>query len=155
MSSPAIGQIVPDLSLPDKDGQLVRLSELYATGPVVVFFYPKDETPGCTAEACAFRDAHQDFVDAGATVVGISSDSEESHRAFASNHRLPYTLLADKGGAARKAWNVPKTLGIIDGRVTYVIDKGGVLLHMFSSQIRATKHVGEALDAIRKASSRG
>jgi len=155
MSSPIEGQIIPDFELPNQDGTRVRLSDLYREGPVVVFFYPKDDSPVCTKEACAFRDAHQDFVDAGAQVVGVSSDSEESHRSFAGNHRLPYTLLSDAGGAVRKAWKIPKTLGIIDGRVTYVIDKGGKLQHIFSSQLQGTKHVKEALVAIGKAAAAG
>lgn len=148
MSSPVAGQTIPDFELPDQDGAKVRLSDLYREGPVVVFFYPKDDSPICTKEACAFRDAHQDFVDAGATVVGVSSDSEESHRTFVGNHRLPYTLLSDTGGEVRKEWKIPKTLGILDGRVTYVVAKGGKLLHVFSSQLQGTKHVKEALLAI-------
>jgi peroxiredoxin Q/BCP len=150
MSVPTVGQIAPDFTLPDQHGKAVRLSDLHSQGPVVLFFYPKDETAGCTAEACAFRDEHQHFLEAGATVVGISSDSEESHRKFAANHRLPYTLLSDAGGVLRRAWKVPKTLGLIDGRVTYVIDRGGNVLHIFSSQLRATQHVREALETIRE-----
>lgn len=153
MPIPTIGQTIPDFTLPDQHGKPVRLSDQHGRGPVVVFFYPKDETAGCIAEACAFRDEHQSFLEAGATVIGISSDSEASHAKFAANHRLPYTLLSDRGGALRKTWQVPKTLGLIPGRVTYVIDKGGSLLHLFSSQLQAKKHVHEALEAVRKAKS--
>jgi peroxiredoxin Q/BCP len=87
----------------------------------VVYFYPADDTPGCTAEACAFRDSHEDFVDAGALVIGISGDSAESHEKFADKHSLPFTLLSDRGGAVRKLYGVKKTLGFLPVRATYVL----------------------------------
>jgi peroxiredoxin len=102
----------------------------------VVYFYPADDTPGCTAESCSFRDSHEDFVDAGAVVIGISGDSVESHKRFADKHNLPFTLLADADGAARGSWGVGKTLGLLPGRVTYVIDPEGVVRKVFSSQFR-------------------
>jgi peroxiredoxin Q/BCP len=142
------GEPAPDFSLPDADGKLVRLSQLRGK-PVVVYFYPKDDTPGCTLEACAFRDQFEDFTEAGAAVVGISSDSSESHRRFAKRHRLPFTLLADRGGAVRKRYGVPATLGLLPGRVTFVIDAEGVVRHTFNSQLNATRHVSEALAALR------
>lgn len=117
---------------------------------VVLFFYPKDETPVCTKEACSFRDAYEDFVQAGAVVIGVSSDPAESHRAFAAGHRLPFVLLTDHDGSLRKAYGVPKTLGILPGRVTYVIDKEGVVRHIFSSQLSAERHVTEALNVVRQ-----
>jgi thioredoxin-dependent peroxiredoxin len=147
----AEGTLAPDFTLPDAEGGEVVLSSLRGTW-VVVYFYPKDDTPGCTAESCAFRDSHEDFVDAGATVIGISSDSVASHKAFAAKHQLPFTLLADTDGAVRKAWGVPKSLGILAGRVTYVIDPGGTVRKVFNSQLRATAHITEALNAIRDAS---
>src|SRR5690606_34936307 len=100
---------------------------------VVLYFYPKDDTPGCTVEACSFRDAYAVFSDAGAEVVGISSDSVGAHKAFADKHRLPFRLLADHGGHVRASYGVKKTLGLIDGRVTFIIDRGGVVRHVFSS----------------------
>jgi peroxiredoxin Q/BCP len=147
------GESAPDFALPDADGKLVHLSELLGQ-PVVLYFYPKDETPGCTLEACAFRDQYEDFVDAGARVVGVSSDSSASHRAFAERHRLPFTLLADRDGGVRKRYGVPSTLGLLPGRVTFVIDADGVVRHVFNSQLAATRHVTEALDALRSAPRR-
>lgn len=141
------GAPAPDFTLPSQTGEQVTLSD-YRGQWVVVYFYPADNTAGCTAEACAFRDSHQDFSDAGAVVMGVSSDSVESHEGFATKHRLPFTLLSDQGGALRKAWGVKKTLGIIDGRVTYVIDPGGIVRKVFSSQIGAKKHHVEALATI-------
>ena len=144
------GQRAPDFSLPDANGKQVRLAD-FAGKPVVLYFYPKDDTPGCTKEACSFRDQYQDFQDAGAVVIGVSSDSSESHRKFAAKHRLPFTLLADRGGELRKRYGVPATLGLLPGRVTFVIDAGGVVRHVFSSQLDATRHVAEALGTLRRA----
>jgi peroxiredoxin Q/BCP len=142
------GENAPDFALPDAEGKLVRLSQLRGK-PVVLYFYPKDDTPGCTREACAFRDQYEDFVEAGAAVIGVSSDSSESHRSFAKRHRLPFTLLSDRDGALRKSYGVPATFGLLPGRVTFVIDAKGVVRRVFNSQIAATRHVAEALDALR------
>ena len=117
---------------------------------MVLFFYPKDGSPVCTKEACAFRDAYEDFVEAGAVVIGVSGDSEAQHQAFASNHRLPFTLVSDADGSVRKAFGVPKSMGLLPGRVTYVIDSEGIVRHVFSSQFAADRHVKEALEVIRK-----
>jgi thioredoxin-dependent peroxiredoxin len=145
----AEGTQAPDFTLPDQDAKDVTLSALKGQ-PVVLYFYPKDDTPGCTAEACSFRDAYEDFKDAGAEVVGISSDSAGDHRAFADKHRLPFTLVADEGGKVRKLYGVPgNLLGLIPGRVTYVIDPGGVVRHVFDSQMNPTKHVREALEVLK------
>jgi len=144
-----VGDRAPDFTLPSQDGTPVSLHDLLGTQAVVMYFYPKDNTSGCTAEACAFRDSYEVFKEAGATVVGISSDSVESHAGFASKNRLPFILLSDAGGAVRKAYGVPRALAVLPGRVTYVIDKGGVVRHMFSDMLGATKHVGEALQALR------
>jgi len=145
-----IGDVVPDFTLPDQDGQPASLADLLRAGCQVLYFYPKDDTPGCTVEACLFRDENQTFADAGARVVGVSSDSVESHRSFADKCRIPFTLLSDRGGALRARFGVPKTLGLIDGRVTYVIDRRGIVRHVFNSQIRARKHVEEALRLVRR-----
>lgn len=142
------GERAPDFALRDAAGNVVKLSQFQGK-PVVLYFYPKDDTPGCTLEACAFRDQYEDFVDAGATVIGVSSDSSESHRKFAARHRLPFSLLADRDGAVRKLYGVPSTFGLLPGRVTFVIDADGVVRHVFNSQLAATRHVGEALDALR------
>jgi len=144
-----VGDGAPDFTLPSQGGQSVRLGDLIGEMAVVLYFYPKDDTPGCTAEACSFRDGYEDFVEAGAEVVGVSSDSAESHERFAAGNRLPFTLLSDGGGEVRKLYGVPSTLGIFPGRVTYVIDKGGVVRHVFSSQFGATRHVDEALKVVQ------
>jgi peroxiredoxin Q/BCP len=146
-----VGDAAPDFTLPKQDGAPIELKGLLSKGPVVLYFYPKDDTPGCTAEACSFRDAYEDFKEAGAEVVGISSDSAGAHRAFADKHRLPFTLVSDAGGKVRKLYGVPGSLlGLIPGRVTYVIDAGGVVRHVFNSQLNPTKHVREALEVLKK-----
>ena len=137
----------PDFTLPDQDGNEVSLVSLRGQW-VVVYFYPKDDTPGCTAESCAFRDAHEAFTDAGVRVLGISSDDVASHRAFADKHRLPFTLLADTDGAVRRSFGVKRTLGLLPGRVTYVIDPDGIVRKVFSSQFKPKKHIDEALATI-------
>jgi thioredoxin-dependent peroxiredoxin len=142
------GERAPDFTLPDAEGKPVRLAD-FSGRPVVLYFYPKDDTPGCTKEACTFRDQYEDFQDAGAAVIGVSSDSSESHRKFAAKHRLPFTLLSDANGKVRKAYGVPATLGLLPGRVTFVIDGDGVVRHVFNSQLDATRHVREALGALR------
>jgi peroxiredoxin len=153
MSTIPNGTSAPDFELPDQHGKAVRLSDYRGKSPTVVYFYPKDETPGCTAEACKFRDDFEKFSDAGAVVFGISDDSPESHLSFASNHRLPFQLLSDTDGTVRKLYGVKKTLGVIPGRVTFVIDRDGIVRHTFSSQSDPERHVDEALAAL--AASRG
>lgn len=143
------GNPAPDFELSNPQGGRVRLSQ-YRGRPVVVFFYPKDETPGCTQEVCHFRDQYDVFREAGAEVIGISSDEPESHRAFAQKHHLPFQLLSDPAGKTRKAWGVPRTLGLIPGRVTYVLDGDGVVRHRFSSQFAVDRHVDEALAVVRE-----
>lgn len=140
---------IEDFSLPDQDGNEVSLSSLWGQGPIVVYFYPKDDSPGCTKEACSFRDSYEAFTDAGARVVGISGDSPESHKRFAEKHRLPFTLLSDEQGLARKRFGVKKTLGLLDGRVTFVLDPSGRVVHRFSSQINMGAHIREALQVIQ------
>ena len=147
------GDQAPDFTLPDADGRPVRLADLLARGPVVVYFYPRDETSICTAEACSFRDAYDVFKSAGAEVVGVSSDGQVAHQAFASKFKLPFVLVSDTDGAVRKAFGVPKTLGLLVGRVTYVIDAKGVVRHVFNSQFQAKRHVAEALAALRRLSA--
>ena len=144
----AVGDRAPDFALPDRTGKTVHLSD-FRGKPIVLYFYPKDDTPGCTKESCTFRDQYQDFQDAGAEVIGVSSDSAESHEKFAAKYRLPFILLSDRGGATRKQYGVPSTLGVLPGRVTYVIDREGTVRHVFNSQLQATQHVAEALKALR------
>ncbi len=144
-----VGDTAPDFALPTQSGTLVRLSDFLGKQAVVLYFYPKDNTTGCTAEACAFRDSYEVFKDAGAEVIGVSADSEESHQEFAAQYRLPFVLVSDRDGELRKRYGVPTTFGLVPGRVTYVIDKQGVVRHIFSSQINVQKHVTEALQTLR------
>jgi peroxiredoxin Q/BCP len=146
MTKIAEGDAAPDFELPSADGP-VRLTDHRGTW-VVLYFYPADDTPGCTAEACSFRDTYEDFTDAGATVIGVSSDSVAKHEKFAAKHNLPFTLLSDEDGALRSSYGVGKSLGVLPGRVTYVIDPQGVVRKVFSSQLRAKQHQVEALETI-------
>lgn len=148
-----VGDVAADFTLPSQSGEMVSLHQLLAEKAVVLYFYPKDETPGCVAEACAFRDSYDVFRSAGAEVVGISSDSVTSHEAFASRHGLPFVLLSDRGGKVRKRYGVRPTLGLLPGRVTYVIDRQGVVRHVFSSQLDAERHVPEALATLDQIAS--
>lgn len=143
----SVGDAAPDFSLPSTDGT-TTLAE-HRGKWVVLYFYPADDTPGCTAEACTFRDAYEDFTDAGAVVIGASGQGIESHDKFKAKHRLPFTLVADEDGTLRKAYGVKKSLGILDGRVTYVIDPEGVVRDVFSSQLRAKQHHTRALEVIQ------
>jgi thioredoxin-dependent peroxiredoxin len=145
----AVGATAPNFHLPTSSGDYVSLTDFLGKQNVVVYFYPKDFTQGCTAEACSFRDSYEAFKDLGAEVIGISSDNQESHRDFAQRHRLPFILLSDQDGSVRKAYGVKKTLGLFAGRVSFVIDMKGIVRHVFSSQMRATAHVGEALNILR------
>jgi len=141
----SVGDVAPDFTLSDQTGTPVRLHDLIGHKTVVLYFYPKDETPGCTIEARAFRDSYEQFSAKDAQVVGVSSDSVQSHRRFARRHNLPFLLLSDRDGAVRRLYGVEKTLGLLPGRVTYVIDQTGVVRHVYSSQLRATRHPREAL----------
>lgn len=141
----SIGDLAPDFTLPDQSGTPVRLRDLVGRKNIVLYFYPKDETPGCTIEARAFRDSYEQFNAQDAQVVGVSSDSVRSHRRFVQRHNLPFLLLSDADGTVRGLYGVEKTLGLLPGRVTYVIDRTGVVRHVYSSQLRATRHPREAL----------
>ncbi|HIK17912.1 MAG TPA: peroxiredoxin [Leptolyngbyaceae cyanobacterium M33_DOE_097] len=144
-----VGDKAPDFTLKSQTGETVSLKD-FAGKPVIVYFYPKDDTPGCTAEACAFRDSYQVFQEAGATVIGISSDSTDAHQKFSSKYQLPFLLLSDQGNRVRKAFGVPATLGLLPGRVTYVIDQAGVVRHVFNSQFNFKGHVEEALRVVKE-----
>jgi peroxiredoxin Q/BCP len=148
----AVGDKAPDFSLASSTGEVVTLSRLTkAKGrTVVVFFYPKDDTPGCTTEACGFRDLYEEFSRAGAEVIGISADSAESHQRFEGKHRLPMKLLTDADGAVRRAYGVKSTLGLFPGRATFVVDRAGFVRHSFSSQLRVVSHVQQALAVVQQ-----
>jgi peroxiredoxin Q/BCP len=145
-----VGDAAPEFDLTDAAGKRVRLADFRGKRNVVLYFYPKDDTPGCTKEACSFRDNYQDFTDAGAEVIGVSSDDGASHQKFTEKFKLPFTLVSDTGGAVRKRYGVPATLGLLPGRVTFVIDRDGIVRHVFNSQLQATKHVDEALAVIKR-----
>jgi thioredoxin-dependent peroxiredoxin len=145
-----VGDQAPDFTLPSQSGEPVRLSERLGEQVVVLYFYPRDNTPGCTAEACAFRDSHEVFSEAGAEVIGVSSDSADRHAAFAGRYDLPFTLLSDAGGHVRKTYGVPAVLGVLPGRVTYVIDRQGTVRHVFKSMTNIDQHVGDALAVVRR-----
>ena len=145
-----IGDPMPDVSLLGEDG-VVGLRSKIADKALVVYFYPKDETYGCTIEACAFRDAYTGFTDAGADVIGISRDDAASHASFKKSQRLPFTLLTDVGGKVARSWGVAS--GLLAGRTTFIFDKAGILRHKFESRIRFGKHVDEALATVKKLAS--
>lgn len=144
-----VGDPAPDFTLPSQTGEFVSLKEMIGKKEIVLYFYPKDNTPGCTTEACAFRDSYEVFKEFGAEVIGVSSDSTESHRGFATRYGLPFTLLSDAEGKVRKLYSVPSTFGIIPGRVTYIIDTRGIVRHIFSSQMNPRKHIDEAVGVMR------
>ena len=148
VSALAIGTAAPDFELPDQDGNFVRLSAFRGKTAVVLYFYPKDDTRGCTVQACRFRDDFEKFRAAGAEILGISGDSGESHRAFAEKYGLPFRLLSDRDGLVRKLYGVKKRFGVIPGRVTFVIDRGGILRFVFSSLSEPVRHVDEALASV-------
>jgi len=144
-----VGDKAPDFSLPSQTGENVSLSELLGKKNVVLFFYPKDESSGCTKEVCTFRDSYEVFKQFDAEVIGVSGQSVESHEAFAIHYKLPFTLLSDVANKVRKLYGVSSTMGMIPGRVTYIIDKAGVVRHIFSSQFQPEKHIEEAIRVLK------
>ncbi len=145
-----VGDQAPDFTLPSQMGDNVNLNEYKGKKAVVLYFYPKDESMGCTKEACAFRDSYEVFTELGAEVLGVSGQNVESHKGFASHHGLPFLLLADMDNKVRQLYGVPATMGFIPGRVTYIIDKKGVVRHIFNSQYQPEKHVEEAKRVLEK-----
>ena len=145
-----IGDKIPEFTAKDSFGNDFDSSSIVGKKPVVLYFYPKDNTPGCTAQACSFRDQYEDFKDLGAEVVGISSDSTASHEKFAQRYNLPFTLLSDNDKKIRKLFGVkPDLFGLIPGRVTYVADQNGIIQLVFDS-MNATNHIPKALETIKK-----
>ena len=150
-SSPVkVGDRAPAFTLLDQSGSAVNLVDLLGQKAIVLYFYPKDDTPGCTAESCAFRDSYEVFQQEGAEVIGVSADTAASHQQFAAKHQLPFILLSDKDNQVRKLYGVPATLFVLPGRVTYVIDKQGIVQHIFDSPLNFNAHVQEALQALRR-----
>lgn len=143
------GDRVPNFTLRDQNKEHFTLHDQLGDKNLVIYFYPKDDTPGCTAQACTFRDHYEDFEQAGAVVIGISSDDPESHKKFAEKHRLPFRLLSDPNAAIRKLFDVPeKFFGMLPGRVTYVLDKNGKIHYVFNSQLNVKKHIEKALTVL-------
>jgi thioredoxin-dependent peroxiredoxin len=142
------GDIVPNFKAKTQSGEKFELKN-YLGKPLVIYFYPKDNTPGCTTQACGFRDQYQDFQDLGAEVIGVSGDSEDSHDKFAQKHKLPFILLSDGNKKIRNAFGVPTHFfGLLPGRVTYVVDKKGKIVSVFNN-LKATNHISTALEAIQ------
>ncbi|SRR5581483_9209983 len=143
-----VGDEAPDFTLADQAGRLVHLRALRGK-TVVLYFYPRDHTVVCTTEACDFRDNFEVFTQADAVILGVSSDSATSHSLFADQHGLPFTLLSDPGGLVRARYGVPRFLGMWPGRVTYIIDRNGVVQDVIESAFSATRHVQGALRTAR------
>ena len=145
-----IGDKIPNFTAKDTTGNDFDSSTIVGHKPVVIYFYPKDNTPGCTAQACSFRDQYEDFKDLGADVIGISGDTFASHEKFAKRYKLPFLLLSDDVGKLRKLFGVKTNLlGLIPGRVTYVADASGTIQLIFDSMM-ATKHIPKALEFLKK-----
>jgi len=146
MNEIKIGSTIPSFTLPDQNGNLFDINSVLGKKNLVIYFYPKDDSPGCTAQACSFQDQFEVFSQADAVIIGISGQSVKSHKEFAEKHRLSFTLLSDEGNNIRKQFGVPTNLlGLLPGRVTYIADKTGKVIYVFNSQTNATKHVDEAL----------
>ena len=150
----SIGEQAPLVALLDQQGVERRSDQLEGRW-LVLFFYPKDDTPGCTAEACAFRDGYSDFQALGAEVWGVSADDAGSHQRFAARHQLPYPLLVDRGNALRRAFGVPSVLGLLPGRVTYLIDPAGVVRSSFNNLLDGAAHRREALATLQQLQAQG
>jgi peroxiredoxin Q/BCP len=145
-----VGDAAPDFALPSQTGESVSLKGLVGRKEIVLYFYPKDSTSGCTAEACAFRDNYELFKERGAEVVGVSSDSVDSHKGFASRNDLPFILLSDEDGKVRRLYGASSAFGLLPGRVTFIIDRRGIVRHIFSSQPSPKRHIDEALETLEK-----
>lgn len=141
---------IPNFISKDTEGNDFDSQDFVGKKPLVIYFYPKDNTPGCTTQACSFRDQYEDFKDLGAEVIGISSDDVNSHKKFATQYKLPFILLSDSDKKIRKLFGVPSNMfGLLPGRVTYVIDRDGEIKMIFDSMM-ASKHISKALDAVKK-----
>lgn len=147
-----VGDMVPHFALKDQNGKLRSVEEWLGKKNMVIYFYPKDHTGGCTAEACRFRDDYEAFQDLGAEVIGISGDGQSSHEKFAGDYNLPFVLLSDEDRMVRDAFGVGHSwFGLFSARITFVVDKQGNIIHTFEGTLNATKHVEEALNVLRTA----
>lgn len=145
-----IGDFAPDFVLKDHHGRIVKLSDFRNKTNVVLYFYPKDDSSGCTLEACGFRDHYDEFKQTSSEVIGISSDDGSSHFKFASKFHLPFILLSDTGSKVRQLYNVPKSFLFVPGRVTFIIDKTGIIRYIFNSQLNAMQHVKVAMRVLEE-----
>ena len=143
-----INSKAPNFKLPSTDGSIFELNKIKKN--IILYFYPKDDTPGCTIEACGFRDKYDLFKILGAEVWGISNGSTQSHLEFANKNKLQYPLLCDQNNILRKQFGVPKTLGFIEGRVTYIINSQGTIIHIFEDLLNGPAHIKEAIKALKK-----
>jgi peroxiredoxin Q/BCP len=151
MNAIKVGDLIPEFTLPDQTGNLFDIKSVFGNKKLVIYFYPKDDSPGCTKEACYFRDLYDVFNQADALIIGISGQSVESHKKFAEKYRLSYTLLSDKENKIRKLFGVPtNAFGLLPGRVTYVADRKGKIVYIFNSQAQAERHVDEALKILKE-----
>ena len=141
-----IGDMIPDFTLPDQNGNMINVMDFVGKKKLVIFFYPRDGSHNCTKEACYFRDLSQTFDEVNAVILGISGQSVESHKKFATQYRLDYPLLSDENNHVRKLFGVPASaFGLLEGRVTYVANYEGKVVHIFNSQLQPERHVDEAL----------
>ena len=146
-----VGNHLPGFSLANQNGELFSIDSVIGKKNLVIYFYPEDDSPGCTKEACYFRDEYEVFSEADAMIIGISGQSVESHKKFAEKYRLNFTLLSDEGNKVRKMFGVPVNfLGLVPGRVTYIIDKSGKVVYIFNSQTQAKRHVDEAMKVLKE-----
>jgi len=145
-----VGEKAPEFELQRQDGGLFRLYDTLKENNVVLYFYPKDNTPGCTKQACEFRDQYEVFREHDAVVVGVSADTLDSHQKFEKQHRLPFILLSDKGNGVRRLFGVSRKFGIVPGRVTFIIDQTGTIQYVFNSLTRPLEHVEKALDVLKE-----
>ena len=140
----------PIFKLPNQFGKIIKIDDLLGKKILVIFFYPKDYTSGCTLEACAFRDNYAEFQGLNCEIIGISSDNQDRHLAFSTKYLLNYTLLADSNKKVRKAFEVPTNLfGLIPGRVTYVICWDKKIKAIYNSQINPFGHIQKALKIVK------
>jgi peroxiredoxin Q/BCP len=139
-----VGDRAPEFTLPDRSGRAVSLRD-FRGSTVVLYFYPRDHTSICTAQACDFRDRYEMFRVANAVIVGVSSDSVATHQKFADQHGLPFHLLADENGRVRARYGVQRVMGVLPGRVTFVIDGKGVVRHIIKALFSPGRHIREAL----------
>ncbi|WP_281540811.1 peroxiredoxin [Maribacter aestuarii] len=142
-----VGDTIPEFSLPDQNGDIFSIKDFLGKKPFVLFFYPKNNTSGCTKEACDFRDSYENFTSKGVEVIGISADSVKSHQKFREKHRLPFVLLSDARNEVRKLFKVKNSLLLLPGRETYVVDDTGKVIMVFNS-ISASEHMKRALKAV-------